>query len=379
MDKVTEAPIISDTALLDKRRMLFGLEDLQPEALKVLFLMADGEGCAWYRGKQPANAINTNFPKEVNQVCSHVWHVSDHTPQDGDPLWDIVVHQRQASDANKNFAATMREVRNVKNVYEIDDDIFHLDPKSAFAPFYTKDKVSKMMTIMRGCDAVTVTTEPLKRLYSSYHDNIHVLPNAVDVDMIRSIVPMMKLPTEITIGWSGSASHWVDLEFIIPAIKEILNKYPDVVFQVGGWIDCPLLDDLPSAQLRKLPWTSDMGDYFKMMKSVDIGLCPLADIKFNEGKSNLRVIEYGAAGVPVIASEVVPYAGVVKDKKTGILIKTSGALHRRWLKAMEAMINDKKLRKTLAMNLHNTVRDKYDQNKIAAKWKDFYLNLGVRT
>jgi glycosyltransferase involved in cell wall biosynthesis len=40
---------------------------------------------------------------------------------------------------------------------------------------------------------------------------------------------------------------------------------------------------------------------------LDVALAPLAANRFNECKSNLRLLEYGALGVPVVATDIVPY------------------------------------------------------------------------
>lgn len=365
----------TDTALLNSHKALYGLPELRPTALKVLFLAADAEGCSWYRGRQPGNAINVTYPNEVNQVHTQTYSVLDETVSENNPKWDVLVTQRQAEPKILEWTRRMKEQHKLKHIYEIDDDVYHVEHHSAFAPYYTKERIKQIQNFMSAADCITVSTEALKRLYTPLNPNIVVIPNAVDYDIIKDIQPMLKMSHEIIIGWSGSASHLKDLENVMPAVRDVLLSNKNIVFQIGGWINCPLLEDLPQDQVRKLPWTNDMSEYFKTIKSVDIGLCPLADTKFNEGKSNLRVIEYGAAGVPVIASAVGPYADTIKDGKHGILIKSSGKEYLRWKSALNTLINDVKLRKALAMNLTNLVKEKYDQVKVAEQWKNTYIKV----
>jgi glycosyltransferase involved in cell wall biosynthesis len=47
---------------------------------------------------------------------------------------------------------------------------------------------------------------------------------------------------------------------------------------------------------------------------------PLADSDFNNSKSNIKCLEYCALGIPVIASNVIPYRGTIGDSIKGILI-----------------------------------------------------------
>ena len=41
--------------------------------------------------------------------------------------------------------------------------------------------------------------------------------------------------------------------------------------------------------------------------NLDIAVAPLAKIPFNQGKSNLRLLEYGALGIPVVCTDIDPY------------------------------------------------------------------------
>lgn len=43
--------------------------------------------------------------------------------------------------------------------------------------------------------------------------------------------------------------------------------------------------------------------------NLDLALAPLEDNLFNQCKSNLRLLEYGACGFPVVCSDVRPYQG----------------------------------------------------------------------
>ncbi|MFW6311524.1 MAG: hypothetical protein ACOC1K_04740 [Nanoarchaeota archaeon] len=54
------------------------------------------------------------------------------------------------------------------------------------------------------------------------------------------------------------------------------------------------------------------------MKSlnIDIGLAPLLDHDFNNSKSNIKALEYTAAGIPGIYSKMKPYENMKNSFKT---------------------------------------------------------------
>jgi len=364
----------TDRDFAQLQRYLYGLDSLQPSALKVMFLAADSTGCAWYRGRQPANRINKNFPAKVNQIVSGFMIGPDADPGPDDPAWDVVVHQRQNDFNNLGWVERMRKSVNPVMVYEADDDFLHVDRRSQSALYYTKERIMNSLRYMSKMDAMTVSTEPLKQLYAPYNPNITVIPNAIEFEIIDQL-PAKTPHDDIIIGWFGSATHLVDLEVVFPVIADLLKKYKNVRFKFGGWPTCPLLKDLPQDQLIVLPFVNDMMEYYKSLRDVDILITPLADIPFNTCKSNLKFLEGGSQGIAVVASDVTAYNTTVRDGVNGILVKARGATYKRWFKTLEDLIHDKPTRDKLGKTAATFIRQNFNQGKIAQQWVDFYAKV----
>jgi len=66
--------------------------------------------------------------------------------------------------------------------------------------------------------------------------------------------------------------------------------------------------------------------------NLDIAVAPLEEIPFNRGKSNLRLLEYGALGIPVICTDIDPY-------RNSPACRVSNR-PRDWLEALRARIHD---------------------------------------
>ena len=75
-------------------------------------------------------------------------------------------------------------------------------------------------------------------------------------------------------------------------------------------------------------------DYPAKLASLDLDLAvaPLEHNRFNEAKSNLRVLEYGALGVPAVCSDIEPYrsAPVVRVPNT----------KAAWVQAIRERVHD---------------------------------------
>src|SRR5208283_637802 len=178
-------------------------------------------------------------------------------------------------------------------------------------------------TYMRSCDYVTVTTATLQEYYKDINPKITVIPNAVDMAMYAAIRKKKEdyQKDNIVLGWAGSSTHYKDLQIVAPVLKNILVKYPNVTLLIAGFPDCPLFTDIPVDRIIKVPWLHNVLDYIDSIGKIDIGICPLVDSTFNSRKSNIKYLEYSAAGIPSIVSDVPAYQTAVKHKKTGELVK----------------------------------------------------------
>ena len=78
-----------------------------------------------------------------------------------------------------------------------------------------------------------------------------------------------------------------------------------------------------------------IGDYPKRLASLnlDLALAPLEDNTFNQCKSNLRLLEYGACGFPVVCSDVRPYQG-------DLPVTRVKPRFRDWVDAIRMHVND---------------------------------------
>ena len=63
---------------------------------------------------------------------------------------------------------------------------------------------------------------------------------------------------------------------------------------------------------------------------LDLALAPLEDNLFNRCKSNLKFLEYGACGYPVIASDIECYRG------SGLPVTLVKNRYRDWLEAIRS-------------------------------------------
>lgn len=105
------------------------------------------------------------------------------------------------------------------------------------------------------------------------------------------------------VGWAGGLTHEADLEMISPVVRELCEEVDFIFFG-----HCPEL-------IRPYVKEMHVGVPFNLYPSylaslnLDLALAPLELNAFNEAKSHLKLLEYGALGYPVVCSDIMPYQG----------------------------------------------------------------------
>ena len=88
----------------------------------------------------------------------------------------------------------------------------------------------------------------------------------------------------------------------------------------------------------------------------DVAVAPLVDSDFNRGKSNLKFLEYAAAGLPVVASDVGPYAATIRSEQDGLLVANDTDA---WFEAIVRLLDDAPLRLALAARARARVEQEF--------------------
>ena len=237
---------------------------------------------------------------------------------------------------------------------------------------WTKDTLKKV-------DAITVTNQRLKENYARFTDKpIYVLPNYIDYDWYGKDNLMFQRTTdEIRIGWFGSQGHLEDLKMVIPALKIILEKYPNVklvycgfggmsserkLTEVGWGED--VFRDLPRDRREFYIGVREDGWPMKHRTlDLDIGICPLIDDEFNWNKTPIKWMEFGTLGTPSVCSPTL-YKDFVTDKKDGFIAHDID----EWVEYLSMLIEDVELRKTIGKNAQMRIHNEFDLDD---RWEDF--------
>jgi len=96
--------------------------------------------------------------------------------------------------------------------------------------------------------------------------------------------------------------------------------------------------------------------------NLDLAIAPLEDNSFNEAKSNLRLLEYGILGWPVICSDVYSYRGAP--------VTCVANTAESWLSAIRQAIDNRKSLYDQGEKLRQWVIDNYMLKDNLQQWLD---------
>ena len=246
--------------------------------------------------------------------------------------------------------------------------------KDGIKGFHVEQNIDRMKAAADSiyqADLLTCTTKDLAHKlikHSGRQDAIAVLPNLIDFDLWKPQKP--NDTGKLRIAWQGGSSHYRDWSMIDEALVEIQKDYPFTLVVAGQLFKGKTKG---IKKIEYIPWHDDIRTYPLTMRDLkaDIGLIPLEDNGFNQGKSALKWMEYSALGIPSVASDATPYKEVIKHGKTGLLAKNTT---ESWYDNLKELIEDEQLRKNIANKATARVKLKWSTDR-AVEWYTAYKTI----
>ncbi|UCC22924.1 MAG: glycosyltransferase family 4 protein [Planctomycetota bacterium] len=220
-----------------------------------------------------------------------------------------------------------------KIIYNFDDAVMYhdkypdRDSASHFRGFRRSVKLADMVIT-----ASSYLAEPALKL----NQNVQVLPIGLAVGNYKSSATTDS-NGKIRLVWIGSAATLQYLAEIKPALEETGAHFDNLILR----IICDDFFDLQNMQVEKRLWSEE--SRAGSLATSDIGLAPLPDNRFTRGKCSFKVLEYGAARLPVIASPVGTNLDYVLDGVTGLFARNL----QEWTTRITQLAEDPQLREKM--------------------------------
>lgn len=295
------------------------------EGLKrALNYLADYGGCGYYRCMAPNFLLNL-YQKSV---------IVESTAMILDPKFyntvETVKLQRQATPNQRDFVKALREFSSkqkpLKLMYEVDDVVFAEDiplynrNRDAFTSQEIQNSIKEILSMM---DEIVVTSEYFRdyMIEKSGNKNVTALPNYLMKwwfdryynlgDLIKKYDKNKKKPV-VAIFASGThcdvANRANQQDDFAHVVQHIIKTKTDFNWHFYGSFPMTLKPFIDNGQIKFFPWVH-LPDFPEAMANsgAQITFAALQDNNFNRCKSNIKLIESGAIGMPCVCPDMVTY------------------------------------------------------------------------
>lgn len=308
--------------------------------MKILVL-SDMTVSSVIRQQMPAEVLVRKYNHDIN--IASVFKLDDSILTGYDLYWLI-----RPTEGVAKLMDFIRSKINPKAKFLIDqDDCFDAIPKTHVAyKFLGKGNPSQQgacLEAMMRADIVTVSSSQLRDYYAQF--NPRIVPNGWT--NLNAMWKQENCPKHdgIIIGWAGTITHREDYKMAHPAVQQIMAEYPETKIVIGNDEEIfNLYRKIPLSRKAYVPLLP-YGSYPGLVMNFTILLAPLKNDEFNQYKSDIKLVEAGAAMKPYVASAVPNYKawGV-----GGLLAETPEEFYTH----LKTLVTDEKLRKSLAVKGH---------------------------
>lgn len=272
--------------------------------------------------------------------------------------FDIIYLQKKLPTP---IEASLFKAFSKKLIFDFDDAIYYKD--DSHPSFESKSRYFKFTNIIRKADIVVAGNRILSDYAKQFNEHVVIVPSAVET---RNI-PVKNSGTDndnIIIGWIGGKGNLRHLEMLSDTFQKLSQKHK---IQVN--IICNDSVEIPGVKTNFIPWKLEAQE--KEIAQFDIGVMPLPDNKWTQGKCGYKTLQYMAAAVPPVVLDVGVNRDIVEHGKEGLVVSSIDDFH----KALETLIKNKGMRKEMGLNARLKVQNTFSVHAVAKQLADVLRSL----
>lgn len=315
-----------------------------PRALLIPNAKTVTDGSRIYRTELPAQQLRSSGV-EVPVLCEEDAVKQFSTNRLGFTHYDVILLQRVPNTQSMKSLVQGAIKANRLVLYDVDDLMFKPWIRSEMGVIRSgtqsvddekyRESLQRRLDMLLMCHGAICSTPYLQRELSSMGVPAILSRNALDDrSFVNGAIRLSQPPSPglKMLFMSGTPTHEMDFKIIKDVIADVLLRNPDSSLTLLGNIKDTSLDSL--ANVSRLPLVS-REEMFKIVSQHDLVLVPLERTRFNLAKSSLKFMEAGAAGVPVIASDLFEFERDIRKSRAGMIARTPA----EWRQAIQIYID----------------------------------------
>ena len=239
-------------------------------------------------------------------------------------------------------------LRHVPYVLDYDDAVFHnydMHPSRIVRFFWGR----RLDRLMRSANLVIAGNAYLaNRAHNSGALWVEHVPTVVDIGRYALKADSPSRTALPTIVWIGSPATVHYLELVREPLHMLSSRFPFVLRVIGASVP-----SFSGIKVESFAWSET--SEADLIAECDIGIMPLLDTPWEQGKCGYKLIQYMACGLPVVASSVGVNSDIVLPHQNGFLASNTND----WISALSVLLCDEKMRRQFGLHGRSLVESRY--------------------
>lgn len=233
---------------------------------------------------------------------------------------DIVFLHRDILPFGPMILEKILKLKGAKLIFDLDDAIYSTEideisnKKNRF--MYNLKYGKRFDTTIKISDLVICGNEFLLDHCEKINKNCILIPTTVDTNKIKPKNCFNKDINNITVGWIGNPGNTKYVTNILNELDRFAQKkHIRIKLNMIGArdFDSSMYKNL---DIRFLEWSLETE--YRNLRECDVGIMPLNDSEWSKGKCGLKLLQYMAVGMIVVANDVGCNKDIVVDGKNRI-------------------------------------------------------------
>ena len=242
-------------------------------------------------------------------------------------------------------------------VFDFDDAIF-LDHETGSAQ--DERWLERLAFILSHSRMVIAGNPYLGEFARKFNPRVEIIPTPIDCERYRPLAQRSS-GKPLIIGWMGTDSNLPYLADLIPVMRRLLAE-ADIRFMIVSGPDKkpPAFDFNERVVWKEWCAKTEIDD----LRLFDIGLMPLANNDYTQGKCSFKLLQYMAVGIPLVASPVGMNRQIVEAGINGFLAHDE----KEWLDKLRLLCRDDELRQRMGSAGRQMIEASFSLQKISQQW-----------
>lgn len=241
-------------------------------------------------------------------------------------------------------------------IYDFDDAIYLRDSNSPKAAHCGR-RLRRFAAAVASADAVTAGNRHLLKMAARFArpGRAQFVPTCVDVQRY-GLAEHWRRGQQMKLVWIGTSSTLPSLEEARDGLALAAARHKGMHLRVV----CDAFPEWDDVPIERRTWSGprEPAD----LAEADIGISWLPEHPWSAGKCGLKVLQYMAAGLPVVANAVGVHRELIEHGRTGFLASTP----REWSESIARLSASPALRKLMGQRGRQLVESRYSSQAAGA-------------